>query len=120
MKKEKFKRVRVLCSEDSLRDVLAALLSGTFKSEVPAAKNEAALDFRRVAGDDPYEKPIKRLSAVAKYAGWKYTSVSYTHLDVYKRQGLHIYVYKPQAVRQAPFACRFSEKRQRKNNESPR
>ena len=43
MKKEKFKRVRVLCSEDSLRDVLAALLSGNFKSEVPAAKNEAAL-----------------------------------------------------------------------------
>lgn len=71
--KEKFKRVRVLCSEDSLRDVLAALLSGNFKSEVPAAKNEAALDFRRVEGDDPYEKPIKRLSSVAKYAGWKYT-----------------------------------------------
>ena len=62
MKKEKFKRVRVLCSEDSLRDVLAALLSGNFKSEVPAAKNEAALDFRRVEGDNPYEKPIKRLT----------------------------------------------------------
>lgn len=73
MKKEKFKKVRVLCREDSLRDVLAALLSGNFKSEVPAAKNEAALDFRRVEGDDPYEKPIKRLSSVAKYAGWKYT-----------------------------------------------
>ena len=73
MKKEKFKRVRVLCREDSLRDVLAVLLSGNFKSEVPAAKNEAALDFRRVEGDDPYEKPIKRLSSVAKYAGWKYT-----------------------------------------------
>ena len=58
MKKEKFKRVRVLCREDSLRDVLAALLSGNFKSEVPATKNEAALDFRRVEGDDPYEKPI--------------------------------------------------------------
>ena len=72
-KKRKFKRVRVLCSEDSLRDVLAALLSGNFKSEVPAAKSEAALDFRRVEGDDPYEKPIKRLSSVAKYAGWKYT-----------------------------------------------
>lgn len=71
--KEKFKRVRVLCREDSLRDVLAVLLSGNFKSEVPAAKNEAALDFRRVEGDDPYEKPIKRLSSVAKYAGWKYT-----------------------------------------------
>ena len=39
MKKEKFKRVRVLCREDSLRDVLAVLLSGNFKSEVPAAKN---------------------------------------------------------------------------------
>ena len=63
----------MLCSEDSLRDVLAVLLSGNFKSEVPAAKNEAALDFRRVEGDDPYEKPIKRLSSVAKYAGWKYT-----------------------------------------------
>ena len=43
MKKEKFKRVRVLCSEDSLRDVLAALLSGNFKSEVPAAKTRPRL-----------------------------------------------------------------------------
>ena len=43
MKKEKFKRVRVLCSEDSLRDVLAALLSGNFKSEVPAAKTRQRL-----------------------------------------------------------------------------
>ena len=50
MKKEKFKRVRVLCRDDSLRDVLAVLLSGNFKSEVPAAKNEAALDFRRAIG----------------------------------------------------------------------
>ena len=59
----------MLCSEDSLRDVLAALLSGNFKSEVlKQPKNEAALDFRRVEGDDPYEKPIKRLSSVAKYA----------------------------------------------------
>lgn len=63
----------MLCREDSLRDVLAVLLSGNFKSEVTAAKNEAALDFRRVEGDNPYEKPIKRLSSVAKYAGWKYT-----------------------------------------------
>ena len=37
MKKEKFKKVRVLCGEDSLRDVLAVLLSGNFKSEVSEA-----------------------------------------------------------------------------------
>ena len=60
MKKEKFKRVRVLCSEDSLRDVLAVLLSGNFKSEVPAAKNEAALDFRRVEGCLLYTSPSPR------------------------------------------------------------
>ena len=46
MKKEKFKRVRVLCREDSLRDVLAVLLSGNF-AEIEKWQDEQAYERTR-------------------------------------------------------------------------
>lgn len=68
--KQKFTVVRILSLKQNISEVLSVMLENGFIVGTAESAGASDLSFKRIDGENPFEKPIAQLTSVAKYAGW--------------------------------------------------